>query len=66
MAIGAGMTSAIVNPLHPEIMTAIRGADVIMGNDKECANWIRAYRVLPAGAEDRRARRGRRRRQASA
>ncbi|MCZ6777976.1 MAG: methyltetrahydrofolate cobalamin methyltransferase [Acidobacteriota bacterium] len=66
MAIGAGMTSAIVNPLHTEIMTAIRGADVIMGNDKECANWIRAYRVLPAGAEDRRARRGRRRRQASA
>jgi len=66
MAIGAGMTSAIVTPLHPEIMIAIRGADVIMGNDKECANWIRAYREIPAGMEDRRARRGRRRRQASA
>ncbi len=66
MAIAAGMTSAIVNPLHTEIMTAIRGADVIMGNDKECANWIRAYRELPAGAVDRRAQRGRRRRQASA
>jgi 5-methyltetrahydrofolate--homocysteine methyltransferase len=43
-AIGAGMTSAIINPCHSEIIQAVRGADVMMGNDPECANWIRAYR----------------------
>jgi 5-methyltetrahydrofolate--homocysteine methyltransferase len=49
MAIGAGMTSAIVNPLHPEIMMGIRAADVIVAADKDCARWIRAYRHMAAG-----------------
>ena len=44
MAIAAGMTSAITNPLHAEIVQAIVGADVMMGNDPDCANWIRRYR----------------------
>ncbi|MEM7222493.1 MAG: methyltetrahydrofolate cobalamin methyltransferase [Pseudomonadota bacterium] len=44
MAIGAGMTSAITNPLHvPEAM-AIKGADVVMGNDPNCGRWIKAAR----------------------
>ncbi|MEE9229105.1 MAG: dihydropteroate synthase [Acidobacteriota bacterium] len=63
MAIGAGMTSAIVNPLHAETMNAIRGADVIMGADRQCSSWIRAYRQLSPDAAERR---GRRRREASA
>jgi 5-methyltetrahydrofolate--homocysteine methyltransferase len=50
MAIGAGMTSAIVNPLHPEIMTGIRAADVIMANDPHCMRWMRACRQAAAGA----------------
>ena len=33
MAAGAGMTSAIMNPLHSEEMTAILGADVMNGVD---------------------------------
>ena len=33
MAIGAGMTSAITNPLHEEIMQSVMGADVMMGHD---------------------------------
>ena len=33
MAIGAGMTSAIMNPLHAEVKAAVMGADVLMGND---------------------------------
>jgi 5-methyltetrahydrofolate--homocysteine methyltransferase len=44
MAISAGMTSAIANPLHADLMQAVRGADVVMGHDPQCANWIRAYR----------------------
>jgi 5-methyltetrahydrofolate--homocysteine methyltransferase len=44
MAIASGMTSAITNPLHAEVMQAVRGADVIMGHDPQCASWIRTYR----------------------
>ncbi|MDE2220713.1 MAG: methyltetrahydrofolate cobalamin methyltransferase [Gammaproteobacteria bacterium] len=48
MAIGAGLTSAITNPLHTEVMQACLGADVMMGHDPNCANWIRKYREAPA------------------
>jgi 5-methyltetrahydrofolate--homocysteine methyltransferase len=58
MAIGAGMTSAITNPLKPEIMEAVMAADVMMGNDPDCARWIAAHRALaPVGEVLRRARR---------
>ncbi len=49
MASGAGLTSAIVNPLHPDMMSGIRAANVINATDKECANWIASYREQPAG-----------------
>ena len=44
MAIGAGMTSAITSPLHPEIMNAIMAANVMMGTDRECRRWIAKFR----------------------
>src|SRR5271163_3694560 len=44
MMIGAGMTSAIMNPLHAEDRQAILGADVVMGHDPNCGSWIRKYR----------------------
>src|SRR5512132_1870950 len=44
MAIGAGMTSAIMNPLHAGETTAILGADVLMGHDRDCRRWLRAFR----------------------
>ena len=44
MAIGAGMTSAITNPLHAEVVAAVMGADVMMGHDPHCARWIRKFR----------------------
>jgi 5-methyltetrahydrofolate--homocysteine methyltransferase len=50
MAMGAGMTSAITSPLHTEVMQAVRGGDVMMGNDPNCANWIKAYRDPTAEA----------------
>lgn len=49
MAIGAGMTSAITNPLHGEVVQAVMGADVVNGQDENCARWIRKYRE-PAAA----------------
>jgi len=67
MAIGAGMTSAITSPLHPEIMNAVMAADVMMGTDRECRRWIRKFRE-PAGEitgnERTRRRQGNRRRRA--
>jgi 5-methyltetrahydrofolate--homocysteine methyltransferase len=62
MAIGAGMTSAITSPLHAEVMQAVRGADVMMGHDPDCANWIKAYREPAAEGEASGARGGRTRR----
>ncbi len=61
MAMGAGMTSAIVNPLHTEVVQAVRAADVVMGNDPDCANWLSCYREPAAeGARERGGRRSRR------
>ena len=64
MAIAAGMTSAITNPLEPEIMQSILAANVMMGNDENCTNWIAANR--PEEEDDRSSRRGRRRRRSRA
>jgi 5-methyltetrahydrofolate--homocysteine methyltransferase len=61
MAIGAGMTSAITNPLEAALMQAVRGSDVMMNHDPQCAKWIAAYREPPAeGARGRRSSRRRR------
>ena len=53
MAIGAGMTSAITNPLEAEIRQAILAADVLNGNDPNCVTWIRTYRQPPASGRRR-------------
>ncbi|HKD52948.1 MAG TPA: dihydropteroate synthase [Steroidobacteraceae bacterium] len=47
MAIGAGLTSAIMNPMHVEIVKACMAADVMMGHDPDCARWIRRFREAP-------------------
>ena len=44
MAAGAGMTSAIMNPLHVEEMTGVMGANVMNGRDPECRHWIQKFR----------------------
>jgi 5-methyltetrahydrofolate--homocysteine methyltransferase len=65
MAAGAGMTSAILNPLHEEEMAGIMAANVMNGVDANCARWIRRYREPAAepvegeaGRRERRRRRG--------
>lgn len=61
MAIGAGLSSAITNPMVEGLMQAIRGADVMMNHDPQCMNWIAAYREPPKDGEGG----GRRRRRAA-
>ncbi len=62
MAISSGMTSAITSPLHAETMQAVLGADVMMGHDPDCRNWIKKYREPTAAGVGRGGRGGRRRR----
>ena len=45
MAIASGLTSAITNPLEENIIQAVLGADVMMGNDPDCSKWIKKYRI---------------------
>lgn len=65
MAAGAGMTSAIMNPLHAEEMGAIKGSDVMLGKDENCRAWLTKYRDPNADAGGRGGRGERRRRRAS-
>ena len=48
MAIGAGMTSAIMNPVRQVEMEAIRAANMLMNHDANGGEWIRFARVLEA------------------
>ena len=62
MAICAGMTSAIMNPVRPKEMEAIRAANLLCNNDANGADWIRNYKprtadVMPAAGTRRRRRR---------
>jgi 5-methyltetrahydrofolate--homocysteine methyltransferase len=60
MAIGAGLTSAITNPMESEIRQAILAADVLTGHDRNCEAWILAHR--PPAADEQGGRRQNRRR----
>lgn len=74
MAIAAGVTVAITNPLEEEVRSTIMAADVMMGNDENCAAWLKAERAKakaaaaaaaggaePSAADERAARRASRR-----
>lgn len=62
MAIAAGMTCAITNPLEEQIHKTILAANVMMGVDENCEAWLRAQRLAEHGEDitDRRRRRERR------
>jgi 5-methyltetrahydrofolate--homocysteine methyltransferase len=51
MAIAAGMTSAITNPLDMGIRQTIYAADVLMGNDEDCMRYVVAMRKAAAAAK---------------
>jgi len=44
MAILAGLTCPITNPLEEEIMIAVLAADLVMGRDEFGLSWIKSYR----------------------
>jgi cobalamin-dependent methionine synthase I len=44
LAIGAGMDSAIINPLHKHMMGLIRATEALKGMDEYCINYISGYR----------------------
>ena len=46
MAVASGLTSAITNPLAEGVRQAVMAADVLTGNDRDAARWIRANRVV--------------------
>ncbi len=55
MAIASGMTSAITNPMQPDLKRAVMAADVLMGNDPDCGRWILTNReATPEGETSRR------------
>ncbi|MEO0828930.1 MAG: methyltetrahydrofolate cobalamin methyltransferase [Pseudomonadota bacterium] len=51
MAIGAGMTSAIMNPVRAQEMEAIRAANFLNNQDPNGSEWIKFSRVLDAVKE---------------
>ena len=48
MAMTAGMTSAIMNPVRAQEMEAIRAANLLMNHDANGGEWIRLAKVLEA------------------
>lgn len=65
MAVAAGMNCAISNAIEPEIRKILLAADVMTGNDENCATWLQAHRNAELGGDaagaERAARRERRR-----
>jgi 5-methyltetrahydrofolate--homocysteine methyltransferase len=51
MVIGAGMTSAIMNPVRAQEMEMVRAANVLNGTDPNCTNWIMTYRDYQPGVQ---------------
>jgi cobalamin-dependent methionine synthase I len=44
LALAAGMDTAIVDPLDREMKAALIAADLLLGRDKHCLNYTRAFR----------------------
>ena len=51
MAISAGLTSAIMDARSPQIVRAVKGADLLLDRDPWGAAWIAAHRARQAAAQ---------------
>jgi 5-methyltetrahydrofolate--homocysteine methyltransferase len=51
MAIAAGMTSAITNPLVESVRKTVLAGDVFMGLDENCLSWLKYQRAAKKAAE---------------
>jgi 5-methyltetrahydrofolate--homocysteine methyltransferase len=48
LAMDAGLTCAITNPLIPEVRRAVLAGDLLLGHDEYAARWIRSFRAEQA------------------
>ena len=51
MAMTAGLTSAIMDARTPQIVEAVKAADLLLGHDEWGARWIAAHRAKQAAAQ---------------
>jgi len=49
MAVQAGLDSAIINPTDRELKEAIMASELLMGRDRHCMNFNRAFRAGKIG-----------------
>lgn len=45
LALGAGLECAILDPLDREMQAALLAAELVLGQDRHCLNYTRAYRA---------------------
>ena len=45
LALAAGLDSAIIDPLDREMRAALVAAELVLGRDRHCVNYTRAYRA---------------------
>ena len=45
LALAAGLDSAILDPLDQELKAALLAAELVLGRDRHCLNYTRAYRA---------------------
>jgi 5-methyltetrahydrofolate--homocysteine methyltransferase len=50
LAMHAGLTCAITNPLVPEVRRAVLAGDLLLGHDEYAMRWIASYRAEVARA----------------
>ncbi|HVL86078.1 MAG TPA: dihydropteroate synthase [Mycobacteriales bacterium] len=50
MAMTCGLTSAVMDVRTPQLVEAVKAADLMLGNDEWGASWIAAYRAAQASA----------------
>jgi 5-methyltetrahydrofolate--homocysteine methyltransferase len=50
MAMTAGLTSAIMDTRTPQIVDAVKAADLLLGHDEWGAAWIASHRRRQAAA----------------
>ena len=53
LAMGAGLSAAIINPLSAEMMAAWRAYRALTGRDRSCEGWIAHAEELPTGSDGR-------------
>ena len=47
-AMAVGLTSAVMDARTPEIVSAVRATDILLGNDQYGGNWITRFRAMEA------------------